>query len=455
MNNLQKAEKINLFSFSSPQMRAFHITWFTFFICFFGWFGIAPLMAVIREELHLTKPQIGNIMIASVAITILARLLTGWLCDKIGPRITYTTLLLIGSLPVMFIGLSNSYESFLIFRLCIGIIGASFVITQFHTSVMFAPNIVGTANATVAGWGNLGGGVTQMVMPLIFAGFVSFGFSKGEAWRYAMIVPGAALLIMAFVYYFFTQDAPAGNLSDIRKEDPEFIIRKRGEKGSFLKAVSDYRVWLLALVYGACFGVEITIDNIAALYFMDHFQLTLASAGIIAGTFGLMNLFARALGGIFSDKTAKKFGLKGRVVVLGAFLFMEGLGMILFSNMTVLPFAIMSMIFFAFFVKMSNGATFSVVPFINNKAMGSVSGIVGAGGNLGAVMFAFLLKSENMSYREGLLIIACVVVAISFLVFLIKFPEESKVEIKEESKAKSITPDISPVRAAVQVEETV
>jgi MFS transporter, NNP family, nitrate/nitrite transporter len=240
-----------------------------------------------------------------------------------------------------------------------------------------------------------------------------------------MILPGAALLIMAFVYYFFTQDTPAGNLSDIRKEDPDFIIRKRGEKGSFLKAASDYRVWLLALVYGACFGVEITIDNIAALYFMDHFQLTLESAGIIAGTFGMMNLFARALGGIFSDKTAKKFGLKGRVVVLGGLLFMEGLGMILFSNMTVLPFAVMSMIFFAFFVKMSNGATFSVVPFINTKAIGSVSGIVGAGGNAGAVMFAFLLKSEGLSYREGLFIIACIVVCISFLVFLIKFPTVS------------------------------
>ena len=49
------------------------------------------------------------------------------------------------------------------------------MITQFHTSVMFAPNIVGTANATVAGWGNLGGGVTQVVMPLLFSGFLSMG----------------------------------------------------------------------------------------------------------------------------------------------------------------------------------------------------------------------------------------------------------------------------------------
>jgi NNP family nitrate/nitrite transporter-like MFS transporter len=201
-------------------------------------------------------------------------------------------------------------------------------------------------------------------------------------------------------------------------------------------------------VYGACFGVEITIDNIAVLYFMDNFQLTMESAGIIGGTFALMNLFARALGGIFGDKAAKKFGLKGRVVILGAFLFMEGLGMILFSNMTVLPFAIMSMIFFAFFVKMSNGATFSVVPFINSKAIGSVSGIVGAGGNIGAVAFAFILKSENISYREGLLIIACIVVGISFLAFLIKFPVEPKA-VTEELKLQPIVTD-KPVMVAAE-----
>ena len=146
--------------------------------CFFAWFGIAPLMSVVRDELALTPNQIGWAIIGSVSMTIFARLFIGWLCDRIGPRKSYTWLLLIGSLPVMGIGLAHSFETFLLFRVLIGGIGAAFVITQYHTSVMFAPNVVGQANATSAGWGNLGGGVTQFVMPLLFSVMVvGFGLS--------------------------------------------------------------------------------------------------------------------------------------------------------------------------------------------------------------------------------------------------------------------------------------
>ena len=422
MQVTQPSTSINLLDFKSVSMRTFHLTWITFFVCFFGWFGIAPLMPVVREDLGLSKGQIGNIIIASVSITIFARLLFGWLCDKIGPRISYTILLLAGSLPVMFIGLSNSYESFLLFRLAIGVIGASFVITQYHTSVMFAPNVVGTANATAAGWGNMGGGVTLIVMPLIFGAFGGMGYLEPSAWRYAMGVPGVALLIMGFVYYFCTQDTPAGNLSDLRKADPNYKAKaKSGE--SLLTVCKDYRVWALFLAYGACFGIEITIDNIATLYFVDNFHLGLKEAGIIAGLFGMMNIFARALGGIFGDKAGRKFGLKGRIVILSAFLLMEGLGLMLFSAIDVLPLAIAVMLGFALFLKMSNGATYSVVPFINQRAIGMVSGIVGAGGNVGAVLAGFLFKSETLSYRESLFIIGVVVVGVSVIAFLLSLPK--------------------------------
>lgn len=412
-----KAEAINLFSLKTPQMRAFHLTWMAFLISFFAWFAIAPLMAVVREEFHLTKSQIGNIIIASVSITIFARLLIGWICDKIGPRITYSVLLIVGAIPVIMIGFSHSYETFIIARLAIGAIGASFVITQYHTSAMFGSNVIGSANAIAAGWGNLGGGLAQIIMPLIFAGFVALGFTNSLAWRYSMIIPGAAMILMGFIYYKFTQDTPEGNFKDIKRNSEEG--KKNLEPVKIGEILKDRRVWILFFIYGCSFGVEITIDNIAALYFKDTYGLSLATAGILAGIFGFMNIFARALGGIISDKVNKTKGLRGRTWVLGTSLFLAGLGIVMFSKMNGLVMAVVSLVIFALFVKMGNGATYSVVPYMNKRAIGMVSGIVGAGGNLGAMLMGFVLKMEGVTYQHGLMYIGMAVSLISLSAFFI------------------------------------
>ncbi len=417
-----RATRIQLFSLRTPNMRVFHVSWLSFFLCFFGWFGIAPLMAVVREDLGLTQTQVGHTIIASVAITVLARLGIGWLCDRVGPRITYSLLLGFGSLPVLLIGLANSYESFLLFRLAIGVIGASFVITQYHTTMMFAPNVVGTANATTAGWGNLGGGVTQMVMPLVFAGFVALGYTDASAWRLAMVVPGFAMLGMAFVYWFCTQDYPEGNLRELSSSDPvRFGNRKAEGNGAFRAALRDYRVWGLFLIYGATFGVELTINNIAAIYYMDHFDLNLRAAGLIAGLFGAMNLFARSTGGFLADWFGMRGGLRGRVRFLFLMTLVEGIMLVLFSQMTLLPLAIGTMILFSICVQMAEGATFAVVPFVNRKAVGAVSGIVGAGGNVGAVLAGFLFAREGITYPQALLILGAIVIGLSFVALTVHF----------------------------------
>jgi NNP family nitrate/nitrite transporter-like MFS transporter len=170
----EKATRIDLFSFGTVQMRTFHLTWLAFFICFFGWFSHAPLLpATIGPDLDLTKAQKITAFIASVGVTIFARLLIGYICDRIGPRKAYVYLLGFGAVAVAGSSFANTWETYLFSRLCIGVIGASFVITQYHTSVMFASNTVGIANATTAGWGNLGGGVTQAVMPMVAAAMAS------------------------------------------------------------------------------------------------------------------------------------------------------------------------------------------------------------------------------------------------------------------------------------------
>jgi len=409
--------KLNIFSIKGVQMRTFHITWLMFFVCFFGWFGLAPLMPTIRAELHLTKGQVGNTIIASVAATIIARLIIGKLCDTWGPRKTAIRLLLIGSLPVFFVGLAHTYITFLLFRLAIGVIGASFVITQFHTSMMFAPNIKGTANAVTGGWGNLGGGVTNMVMPLIFAAIVGFGYTKGEAWRYAMIVPGVMMLIIAFLYYKYTKDTPNGNYD-------ETGYRNAKSKTDW-SILTDWRVWALTMAYAMCFGMEITFDNVASLHFVDSFHLTQSVAGFWAGIFGFMNLFARALGGIVSDKVGKKSGMRGKGLLLAGVLLLEGLGLILFAHAGSLMVAIITMLSFALFLKMSNGATFGIVPFVNTKNVGMVSGIVGAGGNLGGMLFGFLFKSQSITYVQAFTYIGYAIVAVSVIVFVTRFHKKA------------------------------
>jgi NNP family nitrate/nitrite transporter-like MFS transporter len=417
----QPLNKLNIFRTRGIQMQTFHVTWITFFVCFFGWFGIAPLMPIIRETLHLSKEQVGNITIASVSATIIARLVIGRLCDTLGPRLSYTILLLASSIPVMCIGLANSYESFLLFRFVIGIIGASFVITQFHTSMMFGPGVVGTANAVAGGWGNLGGGVTNLVMPLVAAAFVGLGYiDSANSWRYAMILPGIMLLIMAFIYYRYTKDTPAGNYKEIQRD------KQVNKKGTFLVALKDYRTWVLALAYAACFGIEITVDNVAALYFVDHYKASVIVAGALAGIFGFMNIFARALGGIFSDKVGKQYGLRGKGLLLAGFLLLEGIGIILFAKAGSLGMAIACMLFFALFLKMANGGTYSIVPFVNKDAIGSVAGIVGAGGNIGAMLVGFLFKSASISYAQAFVYIGMGVAAIGLIVMLVNLKTAGK-----------------------------
>jgi NNP family nitrate/nitrite transporter-like MFS transporter len=417
---MAKANSIKLFSFNTPQMRAFHLTWVAFFVCFFAWFACAPLMPVIKGEFHLSMAQIADINIAAVAITIVVRLLVGPLCDRFGPRKTYTGLLAIGAIPVLGVAMAQSFESFLLFRLGIGAVGASFVITQYHTSVMFGPRVVGTANAAAAGWGNSGGGVAQATMPLLMGAVIMLGVSETMGWRVALLVPGVLMLVMAFVYWKFTQDCPEGNFAELRAAGIPFEASGKGGMASFLEACRNYRAWLLFVTYGACFGIELFIHNVAAVYYVDHFKLSLKEAGMAAGSFGLLALFARALGGWLSDKAAAKGSLNSRVNLLFVLMVGEGLGLLWFSQTSSVALAIGAMLAFGMCTHMACGATYALVPFVNRKALGGVAGIVGAGGNVGAVLAGFLMKGTG-DVRQTLLILGGVVLVASVCAIGVRF----------------------------------
>merc|ERR1711959_830977 len=73
-----------------------------------------------------------------------------------------------------------------------------------------------------------------------------------------------------------------------------------------------------------------------------------------------MNLFARSLGGLYSDFMFAKFGFPGRIWA--------------------------QFLCFSLFVQMTEGTSYGIVPFMNPKQLACTSALVGAGGNLGAVI---------------------------------------------------------------------
>jgi MFS transporter, NNP family, nitrate/nitrite transporter len=132
-------------------MRAFHCCWWSFFIAFFTWFSISPLLGDIRDDLNLTKNQIWDSTIASVGGTIGIRFVLGPLCDKYGARDLFAILLCLAAIPAACVGFVQSGRGLSILRLFIGMAGGSFVMTEYWMSTMFANEVVGTANAMVAG----------------------------------------------------------------------------------------------------------------------------------------------------------------------------------------------------------------------------------------------------------------------------------------------------------------
>ena len=149
-----------------------------------------------------------------------------------------------------------------------------------------------------------------------------------------------------------------------------------------------------------------------------------------------MNLFARTLGGATGDRLGGRFGLRGRVGWLFAALLAEGLALMLFSQMTVLWLALPVLVVFSLFVQMSEGATFAVVPFVNRRALGAVAGIVGAGGNAGAVAAGFLFKGvAPADYGGPLLVLGVVVAGCSVLALSVRFSPQVESEARRELQA--------------------
>jgi MFS transporter, NNP family, nitrate/nitrite transporter len=401
-----KATEIKLCNFSRPHMRAFHCSWFCFFIAFFIWFAIAPLMPEIKTTLGLNKQQIWTSNICSVAGTIFMRFVNGPICDKYGARIPMGFVLIAASIPCAMTGLVTNAANLSVLRFFIGLGGSTFVMCQYWTSRMFTKEVVGTANALVGGWGNLGGGVTQLIMGSVLFPLFKLGMSAEMAWRTVCIVPAVVGVAVGFTILKISDDAPKGNYNEMKKNG---TMAEVSAAASFRAGALNFNTWLLFVQYACCFGVELTMNNAAALYFREKFLLTTETAAAIASLFGWMNLFARGVGGFVSDKANARMGMRGRIWWQTICLVCEGIMVLIFAHSNSLGAAIVLMVIFSSFVQAAEGSSYGIVPYINPPATGSIAGIVGAGGNTGAV--AFGLGFRQLPYYDAFILMGSCIIA--------------------------------------------
>ncbi|KAL8161533.1 hypothetical protein V2J09_013022 [Rumex salicifolius] len=408
-----KSTQFKVFSVANPHMRAFHLSWVQFFCCFVSSFAAPPLLPVIRDNLGLSATDIGNAGIASVSGVVFSRLMMGSACDMVGPRLASAVLTLITAPAVYCTSVVDSAMGYLLVRFFTGFSLATFVSTSFWMSSMFSPPLVARANGIAAGWGNLGGGATHLLMPIVYDIIHKMGSTSFTAWRISFFIPGILQMCSAFAVMVFGQDLPDGNYRQLKKSGE---MQKEKFTKIIFYAVTNYRAWITALCYGYSLGVELTVDNIIAQYFYDKFNLKLHTAGLIAASFGLANVFARPGGGFLSDYMSKAFGMRGR---LWSWWFVQTLSGVFCIALGLLDHSLIGsivvMVIFSVFIQAACGLTFGVVPFVSRRALGVVSGMTGAGGNIGAVLTQYIFFTGSKYPTEkgivymGIMMIACTI----------------------------------------------
>jgi MFS transporter, NNP family, nitrate/nitrite transporter len=423
----------------APNVSILGLTTFAFFLSFVVWFNMAPFIHVIEQTFQLTNDEVGALLVMNVALTIPARVLIGVLVDRFGSRKVYSSLLILMSIPCFAFALATTYWQLLISRMFLGIIGAGFVIGIRMISEWFPEKRLGIAEGIYGGWGNFGSAAAAMSLPAL-----ALFLGGEEGWRYAIGITGLLVLIYGFVFFFKASDTPESkSLPGAKRKGGLEVTSYKGLIGLLammlpmygilgvflwklytmailssgaaisgcmilliLFVVSSFRtiqynrrslergipdhekysfkqVFILAAAYFVTFGSELAVVSMLPLFFSETFDLGLAAAGLIAGSFAFTNLVARPLGGYLSDRYGRKLILT--IMLLGL-----SVGYFLMSQVTgtwPLALAIAVTMLCSFFVQGGEGAVFAMVPLVKKKITGQIAGLVGAYGNVGATTF--------------------------------------------------------------------
>lgn len=482
-------EKFNLFSMQG-KMRTLHLSWMAFFITFVVWFNAAPMLQAIALSLGVSPAEIVALATVNVAIAVPARVIIGMLTDRYGPRIMYSLLLILGSIPCFWFATVDSLGEAALARFFVGTIGAGFVIGIRLVSEWFPANELGTAEGIYGGWGNFGSAAAAFTLPTL-----ALMFGGDDGWRYSVAITGLMSLVFGFVFYHYARDTPKGSTYFKPKTMGAMEVTSVGDLYLLLLTklpmyicmallawrlspsgfgllsslaadiiyvvlvvvlIIDFRhVWrtnrslfttpvpelhrykfkqvaILNLLYFATFGSELAVVSVLPLFFAQTFGLSPILAGMIAASYAFMNLMSRPGGGWISDR----FGRRRTLLILTAGLAVGYFMMGLVDSSWSLVLAVVVCMSCSFFVQAGEGAVFATVPLIKRRLTGQIAGMTGAYGNIGAV--TYLLVLTFVDYSTFFMVIAGTAVLGFITLLFMAEPQGHIAEINEDGSVELI-----------------
>jgi NNP family nitrate/nitrite transporter-like MFS transporter len=281
-----------------------------FTICFAGWVLNGVLVAFLIDNgiVNWTLVQAGWLLGIPVLTGSVMRLPLGLLTDKLGGRWVFSGLMLFCSIPLFLLSRTTDYTIFLILSFLFGLLGASFAVGVGFTSLWFPPQWQGRALG-IFGMGNTGSAITTMVAPSLLIRLTGNG-ANPDGWKMLPLIYAIALVVMAILFMLFTRNQQSASSGKSLQK--------------MLKPLKSLRVWRFGLYYFLVFGCFVTFSQWLLSYFLNVYNTTLVTAGLLTACFSLPAGLFRAVGGWLSDKFGARkvmyWVLSGSLILSGLLL---------------------------------------------------------------------------------------------------------------------------------------
>ncbi|CDX55167.1 Nitrate/nitrite transporter protein [Mesorhizobium plurifarium] len=374
----------------SSSRQALVMSTIAFTVCFAVWTIFSIVGVRIKQELGLNETEFGLLVGTPILTGSLVRIVLGVWTDRYGGRLVYTMTMLAAAVATLLLAFAHSYEQMLLAALGVGLAGGSFAVGVAYVSRFFPAGKQGTALG-IFGVGNVGAAVTKFLAPLVLLAW---------GWQSVALIWAAALVVMAIVFWFTTDDDPvirerrAGKAAPARSFWQEFAPLK------------NLQVWRFAFYYFFAFGAFVALSLWLPRYLIGVYGFGIATAGMIGAAYSIPASIFRAYGGVLSDRIGARTVLYWTFSVCAvatlvlslpsADYVVRGISGPIPFHVEIGPLAFIAVAsVLGFFMSLGKAAVYKHIPVYYPQNVGAVGGVVGMIGGLGGFILPIAFGALN------------------------------------------------------------